>query len=164
MRHPDARARLSWRDATCRTGSRHSCGQGQRRRKQAVEQLKDRFGAIFQRRHDCIHNCDRPRISPQPFGNGVTVLRAIQDVEFLRVLPLRRSAFDAEFRQFLIGMRSAPRRPSAAALIGTTGARPWISFKSRPSIAETLEARPHRAAAPVWRGGAARVDSRRGSG
>jgi hypothetical protein len=77
-----------------------------RARKQAMEQLKDRFGAIFQRRHDCIHNCDRPRMAPQPL-DGVTVLRAIQDVEFL--IYRCDEHIDAEFRQFLSGIGCSAR-------------------------------------------------------
>ena len=40
----------------------------------AMDQFKERFRVIFQRRHDCIHNCDRPRVSPQPLDKGGTVL------------------------------------------------------------------------------------------
>jgi hypothetical protein len=72
-----------------------------RARKQAIEQFKDRFGAIFQRRHDCIHNCDRPRMSPQPL-QGEPVRKVIQDVEFL--VFRCNEHIDAEFRQFLIGI------------------------------------------------------------
>ena len=40
-------------------------------RKQASEQFQDRFGTIFQRRHDCILASDRPRaIHPQARGQG----------------------------------------------------------------------------------------------
>ncbi len=69
-------------------------------RETANDQLEDRFRAIFQRRHDCIHNCDRPRMSPQPLDKGGTVLKVIQDVEYL----VRRSDehITTEFRQFLV--------------------------------------------------------------
>ncbi len=53
-------------------------------RENASDQFEDRFRAVFQRRHDCIHNCDRPRISPQPLDKSGTVLKVIQDVEFSR--------------------------------------------------------------------------------
>lgn len=71
-------------------------------RENASDQLEDRFRAIFQRRHDCIHNCDRPRMSPQPLDKGGTVLKVIQDVEFL----VNRSDehITSEFRQFLLGV------------------------------------------------------------
>ena len=32
-----------------------------------VNAMRKRFDdVIFQRRHDCIHNCDRPKVAPQP--------------------------------------------------------------------------------------------------
>jgi hypothetical protein len=48
----------------------------------ARERMEGRFRDLIQRRHDCIHNCDRPRVSPQPLSTGSTVLKVIQDVEF----------------------------------------------------------------------------------
>jgi hypothetical protein len=68
-------------------------------RKQANQQMQDRFEAIFQRRHDCIHNCDRPRMSPQPLHLGSTVMKVIQDVEFL--VHRCDEHINVEFRQFL---------------------------------------------------------------
>ena len=68
----------------------------------AHEQMEDRYREIFQRRHDCIHNCDRPRISAQPLPLAATVLKVIQDAEFL----VRRcdEHINAEFREFLLGI------------------------------------------------------------
>jgi len=71
-----------------------------RAREAASEQFESRFGAIFQRRHDCIHNCDRPRVSPQPLGKPVLVIRAIQDIEFL--VERCDEHINSEFRQFLV--------------------------------------------------------------
>jgi hypothetical protein len=71
-------------------------------RENAVEQFEDRFRTIFQRRHDCIHNCDRPRMSPQPLDKGGTVLKVIQDVEFL--VSRCDEHIASEFRQFLVGV------------------------------------------------------------
>lgn len=51
-------------------------------RQDALEKFSDRFALIFQRRHDCIHNCDRPKMVPQ----GITCRasrKAIEDIEFL---------------------------------------------------------------------------------
>jgi len=50
-------------------------------RQAAQEQLENRFAELFQRRHDCIHNCDRPKVSPQALKVSGTVLKVIQDVE-----------------------------------------------------------------------------------
>src|SRR5690606_19461196 len=49
-------------------------------RSEAIDQFEERFRMIFQRRHDCIHNCDRPRMSPQPVDKCGTVLKVIQDI------------------------------------------------------------------------------------
>ena len=67
----------------------------------AQAQMEERYREIFQRRHDCIHNCDRPRVSPQPLNLGGTVLKVIDDVEFL--VHRCDEHFDAEFREFLLG-------------------------------------------------------------
>jgi hypothetical protein len=63
--------------------------------------MEDRFRAIFQRRHDCIHNCDRPKVKPQPLPCPSFVLRVIDDVAFL----VRRcdEHSNGEIRQFLLG-------------------------------------------------------------
>jgi hypothetical protein len=68
-------------------------------RQNAIDQFEERFKAIFQRRHDCIHNCDRPRMSPQPLDKGGTVLKVIQDAEFL--VNRCDEHINSEFRQFL---------------------------------------------------------------
>ncbi len=70
-------------------------------RKQTHDQLEDRFRTIFQRRHDCIHNCDRPRMSPQPLESGRVVLKVIQDIEFL--VSRCDEHINLEFREFLFG-------------------------------------------------------------
>ncbi len=65
----------------------------------AKKQMDERFRSIFQRRHDCIHNCDRPKVSPQELASGGTVVKVIQDVEFL--VGRCDEHIAAEFRQFL---------------------------------------------------------------
>jgi len=61
--------------------------------------MEERFGAIFQRRHDCIHNCDRPRVAPQPLAKVDTVIKVIEDTHFL--VNRCNKHINAEFRQFL---------------------------------------------------------------
>lgn len=81
MSRPDARIRLfgvSSADYGLMSATHKDAA-----RKAANQQFQERFRTIFQRRHDCIHNCDRPRVSPQPLDKGGTVLKVIQDVEFL---------------------------------------------------------------------------------
>lgn len=67
----------------------------------AREQMEDRYRELFQRRHDCIHNCDRPRVAPQPLHRGATVVKVIQDAEFL--VHRCDEHISAEFREFLLG-------------------------------------------------------------
>lgn len=65
----------------------------------AIRQFEERFRTIFQRRHDCIHNCDRPRTAPQPLTGGGKVLKVIQDIEFL--VYRCDEHINSEFRTFL---------------------------------------------------------------
>lgn len=66
----------------------------------AWDQMQERYRNIFQRRHDCIHNCDRPKVSPQSLNRAGTVLKVIQDVEFL--VPRCDQHINSEFREFLL--------------------------------------------------------------
>lgn len=75
-------------------------------REAAIDQFEERFKAIFQRRHDCIHNCDRPRVSPQPLSTGGTVLKVIQDVDYF--VHRCDEHINLEFREFLVGVGCNP--------------------------------------------------------
>src|ERR1035437_3875337 len=46
-------------------------------RKDAARAFKERFQEIVQRRHDCIHTCDRPANAPQPITRAGTVANVI---------------------------------------------------------------------------------------
>jgi hypothetical protein len=48
----------------------------------AQELLATRFDELCDRRHDCIHNCDRPKVRPQSITHG-SVTKAIADIEWL---------------------------------------------------------------------------------
>lgn len=51
--------------------------------KDFIAAMRDRFDeVIFQRRHDCIHNCDRPKVAPQSLDSAGTVHNIIRDVRF----------------------------------------------------------------------------------
>jgi len=52
-------------------------------RSDAKNRMLDRISRIVQRRHDCIHNCDRPDISPQSIGSPGSVRRMIDHVGFV---------------------------------------------------------------------------------
>jgi hypothetical protein len=51
-------------------------------RKAGKKNLMKRFRGLYQRRHDCIHNCDRPKISVIPITEG-QVRNVIKDVKFV---------------------------------------------------------------------------------
>jgi hypothetical protein len=51
-------------------------------KKTALKKFSKRMQDIFQRRHDCIHNCDRPKVAIQGISEDATE-KAITDVEFL---------------------------------------------------------------------------------
>lgn len=111
MSRPDARIRLfgiSGSDYVALSrADQHNA------RDAAIAQFEDRFSAIFQRRHDCIHNCDRPRIKPQALGTGHTVLKVIQDVDFL--VNRCDEHIKSAFRDFLV------RVGGSSATIAQTG-------------------------------------------
>lgn len=67
-------------------------------RQSAIDSLEDRFELIFQRRHDCIHNCDRPRAALQAIRPGA-VAKAIRDIEFL--VARMHDALCQEFPRYL---------------------------------------------------------------
>jgi len=99
MVHPDARRHLFGILA----GRFHTLRANRRNRAiaDALSRLEERFREIFQRRHDCIHNCDRPRVRLQPLLLAELVQRVIVDVEFL----VRRcdEHINQEIRLFLLG-------------------------------------------------------------
>ena len=66
--HPDARKRLFGITRTAFNAL--AADQRGQAIEDAQEQMKERYGDLFQRRHDCIHNCDRPRVSPQALHLG----------------------------------------------------------------------------------------------
>lgn len=72
----------------------------------AWDQMQERYRNIFQRRHDCIHNCDRPKVSPQSLNRAGTALKVIQDVEFL--VPRCDQHIHTEFHEFLNSLGCSP--------------------------------------------------------
>jgi hypothetical protein len=53
-------------------------------RARVAGKIASRFdNTIFQRRHDCIHQCDRPKYSLQRIHSAGTVSNVIDDIEFL---------------------------------------------------------------------------------
>lgn len=70
-------------------------------REDAVTHFSERLDAVFQRRHDCIHNCDRPKVALQPITDAA-LAKAIEDIEFL----VTRSSVTLcdEFSAYLSGL------------------------------------------------------------
>jgi len=61
---------------------------------------RERFKEIFQRRHDCIHNCDRPRTAIQTKNvTNIYITKVIEDIDFL--VKRCTAEFRTEFRVYL---------------------------------------------------------------
>lgn len=52
------------------------------KKKAMLEKLTNRYATIIQRRHDCIHNCDRPKVSLTGL-TATDIEKVIEDIEFL---------------------------------------------------------------------------------
>jgi len=53
-------------------------------KKNALQKLENRLGMIFQRRHDCIHNCDRPKLAVLKRHMSPDYVRSvIVDIEYI---------------------------------------------------------------------------------
>lgn len=67
-------------------------------RKTARKKIVARYGEILQRRHDCIHNCDRPKLSLQSISQTSTE-KSLADVSFL--VEYCDKHFESEFNHYL---------------------------------------------------------------
>ena len=65
----------------------------------ANEAFRTRFEVIVQRRHDCIHTCDRPLNAPQRVHSAGTIANVIRDVEF--IVENSNAHVDTEFKLWL---------------------------------------------------------------
>jgi hypothetical protein len=70
-------------------------------RRLAWETFDAHFADLFQRRHDCIHNCDRPKIAVQRIADP-TVRKTLEDIDFL--VSRCHDAFRTEFPVYLTGL------------------------------------------------------------
>jgi len=94
--HRDAKHRLfgiSTTDSRKLTGPQRSTA-----RELAVAKINSRFDTIFQRRHDCIHNCDRPKIALLAISD-TSVNKVMEDVKFL--VDRCHEALSIEFSAYL---------------------------------------------------------------
>jgi len=76
-------------------------------KKRAVKKFRSRFDLIFQRRNDCIHNCDRPKIAVQSSQlQDSYVCKVIEDLKFLVIRC--NEDFVAEFPIYLTNLGFSP--------------------------------------------------------
>lgn len=94
--HADARQRLFGVTRTAYNAL--NAAQKAAARKAALKQFEARYKSIFQRRHDCIHNCDRPLVAPQQVA-PLMVTKVKEDVSFL--VARCHQALVAEFPVYL---------------------------------------------------------------
>jgi hypothetical protein len=73
--------------------------------KKALQHFDLHFRVIFQRRNDCIHNCDRPKVAIQGIRLS-EVDKRIEDVEFL--VSRCHDSFIREFPIYLIAIGCNP--------------------------------------------------------
>ena len=97
--HRDAKQRLFGIAATRYRGL--AATQRTAARESAVDRFNARFDSIFQRRHDCIHNCDRPRVGLQAVSD-TSVRKVVDDVEFL--VGRCHEVLSTEFTAYLGGL------------------------------------------------------------
>lgn len=102
--HRDAKSRLFGITATAYRALPPS--EKSAARKKALEQFCEWFEQIFQRRHDCIHNCDRPKTAPQRI-DSLAVQKKIQDIKFL--IDRSLEALRDEFPVYLSGLGFSPK-------------------------------------------------------
>jgi hypothetical protein len=104
--HKDAKQRLF---GISKTAYRASVGAGRATAKSsAVDSFHKCFEGIFQRRHDCIHNCDRPKVALQQIS-AKEVRDRLVDIKFL--VCRCHEAFLTEFPIYLtdLGFSAATR-------------------------------------------------------
>ncbi|NUT63227.1 hypothetical protein [Herbaspirillum sp. C9C3] len=74
-------------------------------KERALEHFENKFGTIFQRRHDCIHCCDRPKVAIQAIKPSA-VQKKIDDIEFL--VNRCHAELDARFPLYLTDLGFGP--------------------------------------------------------
>lgn len=80
--HRDARQRVF--GITASDYSRLAGSAKAHQREKSRDRFDTRYSQIFQRRHDCVHNCDRPKVAVNGAGlSGAQVSKIIDDLCFL---------------------------------------------------------------------------------
>lgn len=97
--HPTAKQRLF--GVSSATYKAATATQQSKLREDGIERFEERYRQMFQRRHDCIHNCDRPRQALQTIS-APEVLKRIEDVEYL--VRICHAKLLTEFPEYLKGL------------------------------------------------------------
>ena len=97
--HTDAKSRLFGITGT--QYRRLSPADKNKAKADSVTHMEEHFEEIFQRRHDCIHNCDRPKTALQGIAPE-NVQKAIDDIHFL--VARCHDAFRKEFPLYLTNL------------------------------------------------------------
>lgn len=84
-------------------------------KKAARKKIVARFRDIFQRRHDCIHNCDRPKLALQQLTPSSTK-KVLQDIALL--VEYCDSHFESEFNEYLRTVGANAQTRNAAGYSG----------------------------------------------
>lgn len=79
LQHRDARQRRFGTTAAIYRAAQPA--QQAQARRDMLEHFQNHYERIFQRRHDCIHNCDRPRVAVQQITDR-QVTQVAEDIEF----------------------------------------------------------------------------------
>jgi hypothetical protein len=103
-------------------------------RDKALKKFEAYYADIFQRRHDCIHNCDRPKMAIQQIV-AATVEKRIEDVTFL----VRRCHADL-VADFPLYLRRCAVPGAVRARVGAAGGerrrpRPVAAPVAAPAVA-----------------------------
>jgi hypothetical protein len=105
-------------------------------RGRALEKFQTYFAKIFQRRHDCIHNCDRPKMALQAIG-ATTVEKRIEDITFL----VRRCHADL-VAAFPLYLRRCAVPGAIRARVGAGGGERRRRVPAAPAAAAPVAAAP----------------------
>ena len=74
-------------------------------RKEIRKKMNERFSKIFQRRHDCIHNCDRPKLTIQSISYTRTD-KVVKDIGL--IVDVIDQHIENEFNELLLHIGCTP--------------------------------------------------------
>jgi len=99
LQHPDANMTLF--SVSRSAYGTASLSEKKTHRAESTKKLRDRMDRIIGRRHDCIHNCDRPKMALKAISAGTTRF-VLRDIEFF--VHRCDEHMDVEFPAFLMDL------------------------------------------------------------